>query len=147
MTNDQCRMTDRRGAGSWPDTNPCYGANTALMKIFYSNSAKEKEPSLSLASLRQPSRLVLIADAAGTGGVLSGDFRLNGNAFKDNGFSAGLSSVALSFPAPRHPPPKGQSYSGGSFHAAFADGHVERVSTSDARLVTSEGRGAMFTNE
>jgi prepilin-type processing-associated H-X9-DG protein/prepilin-type N-terminal cleavage/methylation domain-containing protein len=142
-----CPSSGRTGQGTWPENNPCYGVNNLVMgSKFVDSSGKEigNKIRTPLNKIDAPSRLVLIGDTSGTTGVMSGEFRLNGEGFLINGFPAGLSSLPQSYPAPRHPPPSGTSYAGRSFNVAFADGHVEKIATSDPRLATVEGRGRMF---
>lgn len=140
-----CPSTGRTGDATWPETNPCYGANTAVMGLSYAGLPAGIRRSLSVNAIREPSRLVLIADSSGSNGVMDGDFRIDGKVFATDGFPAGLDTLVAMRPAPRHPAPSGSSYSGGSFNAAFVDGHVERVRVSDARILDINQRKLMFT--
>lgn len=142
-----CPTTGRDGAGStFQETNPCYGVNTTILGTSFSAVPSSMTRSRYSNSLRDPSRLVLIADVAGTGGLNGGDFRLQAARFATEGFPSGMTTIAAGTPAPRHPS-AGSGYSGGSFNAAFVDGHVERISTSDARLATVETRRALFVSQ
>lgn len=139
-----CPTTGRDGSGTtFQATNPCYGVNTTIMGTGYSAAPTNSSRSKNLNTLRDLSRLVLVADVAGPGGLNDGEFRLQSTSFATEGFPSNLTTIGSGRPAPRHPRTDG-SYAAGTFNAAFVDGHVERVSVSDARLSTVDGRRQMF---
>jgi prepilin-type N-terminal cleavage/methylation domain-containing protein/prepilin-type processing-associated H-X9-DG protein len=142
-----CPTTGRDGTGTtFQATNPCYGVNTTILGTSFSSAPANRSRSRNLNTLRDLSRLVLIADVAGPGGLTDGEFRLQATRFATDGFPSGMTTIAGGSPAPRHPA-AGSGYSGASFNAAFVDGHVERISTSDARLATVETRRALFVSQ
>ena len=148
-----CPATKRKGVGTWPATNPCYGVNQAILGVAYMSGNPPlplPTPSKSLAALNRLSKLGLIGDTAGnavTGGIRGGDFRMNSPFFVRDGFPAGMSQVPTGYPAPRHPPPRNGTYRGGSFNLAFCDGHVETIKADDPRFSTQQGRRSMFFPE
>lgn len=142
-----CPTTGRDGAGTtFQSTNPCYGVNTTILGTSFSAVPGSMSRSQNLNTLRDLSRLVLVADVAGAGGLNDGEFRLQAARFATEGFPSGMTTIARGSPSPRHPS-AGSGYSGASFNTAFVDGHVERISTSDARLATVETRRALFVSQ
>jgi prepilin-type N-terminal cleavage/methylation domain-containing protein/prepilin-type processing-associated H-X9-DG protein len=139
-----CPATKRKGVGNWPATNPCYGVNLSIMGTLYVGGGTVPKSSKSLAAIDRLSKLGLIGDAAGPGGIMDGDFRMNTELFANDGFPAGMSTLPFQYPAPRHPPPRSGTYRGGSFNLAFCDGHVETLKADDPRLSTLEGRRSLF---
>jgi general secretion pathway protein G len=136
-----CPSTRRRGDGTtFQETNPCYGVNTFLMGEAYSATPTTASASRSLTNVRSPSKVVLIADVGGAGGVLDGDFRLNATNFSGNGFASNYTTFTTGFPAPRHHTDSGGNYGASFFNAGFVDGHVERVASNDRRLSTVTSR-------
>jgi prepilin-type processing-associated H-X9-DG protein len=145
-----CPATKRKGVGTWPATNPCYGVNQAILGVAYMSGNPPlplPTQSKSLAALNRLSKLGLIGDTAGPGGIVDGDFRMNSPFFVKDGFPAGMSQVPTGYPAPRHPPPRNGTYRGGSFNLAFCDGHVETIKADDPRFSTQQGRRSMFFPE
>jgi general secretion pathway protein G len=139
-----CPATKRKGVGNWPATNPCYGVNRSIMGARFNNPPPLPTFSKSLVAVNRLSKLGLIGDAAGPGGIMDGDFRMNAELFANDGFPAGMSTLPFQYPAPRHPLPRNGSYRGGSFNLAFCDGHVETIKADDPRLSTLEGRRSLF---
>ena len=139
-----CPATKRKGTGAWPATGPCYGVNTSIMGVVYVGTGLGPTSSKSLAALDRLSTLGLIGDSAGEKGIMDGDFRMNAEAFVQNGFPAGMSTLPFQYPAPRHPTPRNGTYRAGSFNLAFCDGHVETIKADDPRLSAREGRESLF---
>lgn len=139
-----CPATKRKGIGRWPATAPCYGVNLSIMGTLYVGGGTVPKSSKSLAALSRLSTLGLIGDAAGSGGIMDGDFRMNAELFVRDGFPADMSTLPLQYPAPRHPPPRDRNYAAGAFNLAFCDGHVESIKATDPRLSTREGRQSLF---
>lgn len=141
-----CPTTKRKGTGSWPATDPCYGVNTSIMGVVYVGTGPVPVPTSSkrLAALSRLSALALIGDAGGQTGIMDGDFRMNAEAFVRNGFPAGTSTLPFQFPAPRHPAPRNSNYAAGALNLAFCDGHVETIKATDTRLSTREEREKLF---
>jgi prepilin-type N-terminal cleavage/methylation domain-containing protein/prepilin-type processing-associated H-X9-DG protein len=139
-----CPATKRKGVGTWPANLPCYGVNRNIMGARFQDPAVKPSSSKSLAALDRLSTLGLIGDAAGPGGIMDGDFRMNAELFARDGFPAGFSTLPNQYPAPRHPPPRNGTYRAGSFNLAFCDGHVETIKAYDPRLSTREGRRSLF---
>ena len=139
-----CPATKRKGIGTWPATAPCYGVNLSIMGTLYVGGGTAPNSSKSLAALGRLSTLGLIGDAAGSGGIMDGDFRMNAELFVRDGFPAGMSTLPFQYPAPRHPPPRDGNYAAGAFNLAFCDGHVESIKATDPRLSTREGRQSLF---
>ncbi len=142
-----CPATKRKGIGTWPATAPCYGVNLSIMGTLYVGGGTAPNSSKSLAALGRLSTLGLIGDAAGPGGIMDGDFRMNAELFVRDGFPAGMSTLPFQYPAPRHPPPRDGNYAAGAFNLAFCDGHVETIKADDPRLSTQQGRRSMFFPE
>jgi prepilin-type N-terminal cleavage/methylation domain-containing protein/prepilin-type processing-associated H-X9-DG protein len=137
-----CPSTQRSGqGGTFNDTNVDYGVNTLLMAEAY--TGLPPGTSRNLAQIRNPGRLILIADTMSSRGLLFGDFRLNASRFIAEGFPADRRTPVSGFPAPRHAS-DGINYGNGSFNAAFLDGRVERIRVNDTRLATVEERRHLF---
>lgn len=139
-----CPTTKRKGTGSWPATDPCYGVNTSIMGVVYVGAGPNPTSSKSLAALNRLSALALIGDAGGQTGIMDGDFRMNAEAFARDGFPSGMSKLPFQFPAPRHPSPRNSNYAAGALNLAFCDGHVETIKATDTRLSTKEKREKLF---
>jgi prepilin-type N-terminal cleavage/methylation domain-containing protein/prepilin-type processing-associated H-X9-DG protein len=140
-----CPTTGRDGGGTtFSATNPCYGANNTVVGDSRETSRPQVFRPRNLNSIREPSRLILVSDTSSTNDVMAGGFLLNGLDFATTGFPAAFDTIPSLRPGPRHPPPSGSSYAGGAFNAAFVDGHVERIATTDTRLASLEGRRALF---
>lgn len=140
-------LSDKDPEGSWPEHNPDYGINLAVINVGSGSDATARNA----LTVEDASKCVLMASTGGnTGSALWGDFRFDPRRFGQ--ITSGFRPLASSYEnygwlAFRYPPPgdrgKGDM-SRSSAVALFCDGHVELIGFDDSRLQTEDLRSELF---